>query len=225
MTTHAQNAPAPASPTEPVLATYVGGSITRADFERVIAAKVKPVRLLLATDEARKQALLESMVEFELLLQEAERRGYADHPAVKVAMRKAAVDQLIQGPLTVLPESLPKADVEAAYKARAAELNRPEQRRARHVVLATEAEALALISEAKKAGAGGSDLIAQAARDKSLDEATKRQSGELGYFFASGERVGGTERIAAELAQATFELRKDRDIAPSRSLRKAASAC
>ena len=219
-TSHAQNTPGPApdpaaaatTASEPVLATFQGGSIARSDLERVIALKVLPIRMEIAADPTRKRALLDQLVDFEILLREAERRGYADHPVVKREMRDAAVDALILGPLTVAPESVSKADIDAAYKARFDEFNKPEQRRARHVVLATEEEAKALIAEARKAGDKAAELIMKAARERSLDAATKRQSGELGYFAASGERVNGEGSIPAELAKAAFALRKEREI-------------
>jgi peptidyl-prolyl cis-trans isomerase C len=220
-TSHAQNAPstapAPAATattaSEPVLATYQGGSIKSSDLERVIGIKVLPIRAQIAADPERKKELLKQLIDFELLLLEAQRRGYGDHPNVKMEGRKASVDALILGPLTVAPESVSKADIDAAYAARSSEFNKPAQRRARHVVLPTEAEAVALIAEARKAGADGAQVLMKAARERSVDAATKRQSGELGYFAASGERVNGKGSIPAELAKAAFALRKDGEIA------------
>lgn len=220
-TSHAQNAPAKApapaavavAASEPVLATFNGGSISASDLERVIALKVLPLRMKIAEDSARKQELLEQLIEFELLLLEAQRRGYADHPEVRGHMREAAVDALIKGPLTVAPESVSKADIDAGYAARSSEFNKPEQRRARHVVLATEDEAKALIQEVRKAGDKAPEVLMKAARERSLDPVTKRQAGELGFFAASGERVNGEGSIPAELAKAAFALRKDREVA------------
>jgi len=213
-TAHAQNQPPPApaaATSEPVLATFQGGKVTSTDLERVIAQQVLPIRHGFAEDPTRKEELLDQLIDFELLLLEAERRGYADHPVVKREMRDAAVDALIAGPLTVAPESVSKEDIAAGYKARFDELNKPEQRRAQHVVLATEAEAKALIAEARSAGDKAAQLLAKAARERSLDD-TKRQSGELGFFAASGRRVNGEGSIAPELAKAAFALRKERDI-------------
>jgi peptidyl-prolyl cis-trans isomerase C len=207
---HAQDAKG--APTEPALATYQGGAITRADFEKVAAIKVPELRIALAKNEAKKRELLEDMIDFELLLQEAQRRGYADHPIVKLSAREESVRRLVEGPLVVTPESLPDADVNAEYEKRKAEFDQPERRRARHVVLATEEEAKALIAEARKPGARAPDLIARAAREKSLDEATKRQSGELGYFLESGQRAGQGIAVDPALASAAFALKKKEDV-------------
>lgn len=207
-TLHAQDA------NEPALATYAGGAITRADYEKTAATKIPELRLQLAKEESAKRALLEDMVDFELLLLEAQRRGYADHPAVVHAVRDESVKQLIEGPLAVALDSLPEADVKAAYQARIAEFTQPELRRARHVVLATEEEAKALIAEARKAGPKAGELIASVAREKSLDLATKRQSGELGAFSESGEHVGGKITVDPALVKAVFALRKEGDVAP-----------
>jgi hypothetical protein len=204
---HAQDAA-----TEPALATYQGGVITRADFEKVAAIKVPELRIALAKNEEKKRELLEDMIDFELLLQEAERRGYGDHPIVKLSTREESVRRLIEGPLLVTPESLSEAEVDAEYEKRKAELEQPARRRARHVVLATEEEAKALIAEARKPGVRAPDLIARAAREKSLDAETKRQSGELGYFFESGQRPGQGSTVDPALVKAAFSLKKKDDV-------------
>lgn len=200
------------APTEPALATYQGGVITRADFEKVAAIKVPELRIALAKSDAKKRELLEDMIDFELLLQEAQRRGYGDHPIVKLSAREESVRRLVEGPLVVAPESVPQAEVDAEYEKRKADFEQPARRRARHVVLATEEEAKAVIAEARKPGARAPDLIARAARDKSLDAETKRQSGELGYFFESGQRPGAGTAVDPALAKAAFALKKKDEV-------------
>lgn len=203
----ASRAQTTASPdAEPVLASYRGGEITVAELEQVIAIKPQHVRVALAQSTDKQKALLESMIDFEVLLQEAQRRGYADHPAVKLAMQDAAVGTLIEQ-LAVAPQSVPDAEVDAAYAERAGDFKRPEQRRARQVVLATKADATALIAEARAPGVDPSELIARAARERSLDEATKGRGGELGFFIASGQRIGTDGKVPPEIAKAAFALR------------------
>lgn len=205
---------AQSAPAEPALATYQGGSITREYYEKTAATKVPEIRIALAKNDAKRRELLEDMIDFELLLLEAQRRGYADHPLVTYAMREKSVQLLIEGPLVVAPESVPEADVKAEYAKRKAEFDQPERRRARHAVLATEAEAKALIAEARKAGEGAPDVIARAAREHSLDQDSKRQSGELGYLLATGERPGQPQGVDPAIARAVFALKKKDDVAP-----------
>jgi parvulin-like peptidyl-prolyl isomerase len=200
------------APTEPALATYQGGVITRADFEKVAAIKVPELRIALAKSDEKKRELLDAMIDFELLLQEAQRRGYDDHPIVKLSTREESVRRLIEGPLVVAPESLSDAEIDAEYEKHKAEFEQPARRRARHVVLATEEEAKALIAEAQKPGVRAPDLIARAAREKSLDTETKRQSGELGYFFESGQRPSLGTTVDPALASAAFALKKKDDV-------------
>jgi peptidyl-prolyl cis-trans isomerase C len=208
----AQDAPAAAA--DAAIATYQGGAITRADYERVAATKVLELRVQLARNDDKRRQLLEEMVDYEVLLLEAERRGYASHPAVIHAMREESVRQLLEGPLVVAPESVPQAEVDAAYKERIKEFVQPEKRRARHVIVATQAEAKALIAEARKPGIDASELIARTARERSLDETTKRQSGELGFFFASGERPAGNQSyVHLDIARAAFAIRKPGEVA------------
>ena len=207
----AQDAPAPAA--DAAVATYQGGAITRADYERVAAAKVPELRVQLAKNDDKRRELLREMIDYEVLLLEAERRGYAKHPAVVNAMREESVRRMLEGPLTVAPESIPQAEVDAAYKERIKEFVQPEKRRARHVIVATQAEAKALIAEARKPGTDANELIARVARERSLDEITKRQSGELGFFFASGERPGGKDSyVHVDIARAAFAIRKPGEV-------------
>lgn len=198
-----------------MLATFSGGGISLADYQHVVAGKVLPVRILLADEEPRRKALLEEMVDYELLVREAERRGYAEHPKVKVAVRIAEAEALVEGPLATAPESIPETEVEAAYAQRAGAFKRDEERRACHAVLASEADALALIAQARKAGSRAHEVVGRAARERSLDAATKGQSGELGFFTASGDRRGlPGEKLAPELVAAVYALRKNGDVAP-----------
>ena len=149
--------------------------------------------------------VLESMIRYDLLVREADARGYRDHVRVRTAAQAKANERLLLSHATVDMDAIGKPEIERAYAEHQREYSRPALRRASHVLLPTQAEAEALIAELKGTTR---ERFARVASDKSQDAATKNQGGELGYF----DREGKTERGAAgfaspQLAAAAFKLR------------------
>lgn len=214
----AANAPGGGAPTDavssgsPAIATFQGGHITVADMQAAIANKDLGTRARIAESGGR-QAFLEQLVRYDLLVREAERRGYGYHPAVIEAGKRAAITQMIERDLSVEPSSISASDVETHYQANLAKYGRPLLRRASHIEVATEAEAKALITELKTASR---DRFSKVAGERSRDERTRRQGGELGYFDREG-RLGGKRDIGAipsELAQAAFAQKRGVGLSP-----------
>jgi peptidyl-prolyl cis-trans isomerase C len=85
--------------------------------------------------------------------------------------------------------------------------------RASHILLGTEAEARALLPEAKKADLR---VFRQLARDKSIDEATKLRGGDLRYFDQSGKpRDQPDAQVPPQIVKAVFALKDVGDTAPA----------
>lgn len=194
---------AAAEPGDAVVARFTGGQLTVADVERAAANKVAHARARYAAEGGRERLLTE-LVRWELLVREADARGYARNPVVYEASTKAAVAAL-EADLAVDPATIPSDEVAQSYERNAAQFHMLPGRRASMIKLATEGEARDLIEEL----AGANRLqFAAAARERSIDEATRRQGGELGYFDRDGrqraKRAG--QRVAAELAEAVFAL-------------------
>src|SRR5262249_20672144 len=76
------------------IASFTGGAITVGDLEDVIAAKRPTLRAPLDL-EARKQ-LLSDLVRYDLLVLEAQRRGYREHALVIEAGKRTAITRLIE---------------------------------------------------------------------------------------------------------------------------------
>src|SRR5262245_25496585 len=73
------------------LPRFTGGQITVAHFEAAIANKDPVTRRRLAKTDGR-MSFLHELENYDLLALEAERRGYAKHPAVIDAQQRVAVD-------------------------------------------------------------------------------------------------------------------------------------
>lgn len=107
-----------------------GEEITVADFEQRIDGMAPYARVRYNTIEKR-QELLNTMIAFELLAKEAKQKGYEDDPAVLHAIKDTMVRRMLEDELRrrVSISDISQADVERAYREKAANFARPEQRR------------------------------------------------------------------------------------------------
>jgi peptidyl-prolyl cis-trans isomerase C len=184
-----------------VVARFEGGQITVGDLEDAIANKAPHIRERLSTPEG-KRALLRDMIDYELLLTEAQRRGYGNHVAVRDARTHAAVEKLQeQIALQHGPESLPAADVQAYYEAHRDVLSVPALRRASYAVLPSRTEAEALRRRAAR-------MPLPEFRRLAAEMDASGRGGELGYVDDSGHPGGnaGSEPRQPELAALAFSL-------------------
>ena len=192
------------------VATFQGGRITRADLESVIANKLPDQRAVIAREGAR--PVLESLIRWDLLVKEAEARGYADHAQVQEAVKAQQVDRLVAAATHVDPASIPEAEVARALEQRRSEFHRARMRRATYIVVAQQAEAAALSAKLKHATR---EQFAQAARELSIDVSSRNQGGELGYFDQDGKTEKGQPAHGLPpLTKAAFSLKHVGEVSP-----------
>jgi hypothetical protein len=184
-----------------VLATWKGGELRVRDWLAAYQVKTPPEQRALSTPDGRVQ-LLRDLERYELLVQEAERRGYGEHVLVQDATRDAALDALTKS-LAIAPESISDADVAAEFEATRVRWERPGIRRASLIAVASEAEAKELLHELR--GATREQFAAEA-RMRSI-HATRKQSGELGWFTHQGRGTEGNPvPVAAPFVDEVFAL-------------------
>ena len=164
-------------------------------------------------DRAELETLLGTLVRFELLSREAERRGFGTDPEVREATSQAAVQQMIRRDFDerITVESLPQAEVQAYYDAHPEEFSRAEVRRASHIVLESEEQARALVAEARAADARGFRALAQ---ERSIDPESRQRGGDLRYFDDHGVSPNSADPAVDEaIVRATFALANVGDVA------------
>jgi len=188
----AQNkAPAAAAPASPVVARVNGKPITRADVEAVYATL--PPQMQQAPLDAIFPALVNEMISRKLIGEAAEKAKLADDPQVQAKLRMAR-EQVLQQ--TFLERTLDKQMTEERVKARYEELLKSQPPRdevhARHILTATEADALAALEEVRK----GADF-AEVSKKRSTGP-TAATGGDLGFFTK--------EQMVPEFADAAFAL-------------------
>jgi hypothetical protein len=194
------------------VATFAGGRITLDDMQTVLDHRPRSVRAA-AVSAAGRQRLLSELLDYDLLVLEAERRGYRNRAATAQAARRAAVDALLAATRERAAPDANSPEIAAYFAEHPGDFQRPALRRAMHIQLASEAEARALL--ASLAGATR-EQFASIARERSLDPRTRRQGGELGYCDENGnawERAAD-QGCPAPIAKAMFALSKTNELVP-----------
>lgn len=191
-----------------VLARVGDVEITVQDFDDSLAAQGAYVRPRYATKE-RRRAFLEDMIRFELLAQEARRRGYFERDDVQRTRRLALIQAFLA---RRFPRDRPvdPERVRAYYARHRSEFRVPAQVRISQILVATEAEARALLQ--RLAQGVGPDRSAVPARFRrlaaahSLDEASRDRGGDVGFVVRPTEGEPWAYEVPRQVAAAGFEI-------------------
>jgi peptidyl-prolyl cis-trans isomerase C len=176
----------------PVVATVDGAPVHRAEVEA--AARALPDQMRQMPMQMLYGVLLDRVIDFRLLANEAERQKVGDDPAVGPALAEARAavlrEFLIQ---RTIEEGLTEEKLRARYEAKKAEEGFVrEEVHARHILVPTEDEAKAVIEELQ----GGADF-AEVAQARSTGPSGPA-GGDLGFI--------SREQVVPEFADAAFAL-------------------
>jgi peptidyl-prolyl cis-trans isomerase C len=190
--------PAPPSPPavfkDPVVATINGQPIHLSELE--VAQQALPPQYRSMPLQAVFPALLDKMIDSKLVVQDGRKNKVADDPAFKKRMvfveEQVIQDFWLQREIAkkVTPEKL-----QQRYEERLKSMPAEEEVHARHILVATEDEAKAIIADLKKGAA-----FDKVAKEKSTDKASGAEGGDLGWFKKSD--------MVKEFAEAAFALKK-----------------
>lgn len=160
------------------------------EFMAALAAQGRP-----ETPELRKQAL-EDLINREIFVQEAEKRGLARSPDVTKQLENFKRELMIRALLTQYVQQNPVTDAEikATYDKLAGSSNGQKEYRARHILVEKEDAAKAIIEQLKK-GAKFEDLAKQ-----SKDPGSAANGGDLDW--------NGPGTFVPEFSQAMVKLEK-----------------
>lgn len=192
-----------AAATENVVATYQTGHITREDVESVIAHRLPAQRARIAAPGGLVD-LVDKLIRYDVLVQEARARGYERNLLVRDAAMRQAVDLAVAERVTIDPKNIPAADVQRALEEHRREFTRPYMRRATQLQVATKSEADMAVASLKHATR---EQFSQYVREHSTDVATRGQGGELGYFDKDGNTDLGPV-VPPQLTAAVYKLQK-----------------
>jgi len=161
---------------DPVVATIDGEEVLRSDVDAVLSTL--PDQMRQAPIEQIYPMLLDRVIDFKLLEVEAEQSNLADDPELQPVLAQARAAVLRDA---MLRKKVDEGTTDDALKARYEEMKQQEgfsyeEVHARHILLASEDDAKAVIAELD----GGADFE-QLAKDKSTGPSGP-QGGDLGYF-------------------------------------------
>jgi peptidyl-prolyl cis-trans isomerase C len=161
------------------------------------------------TSPERRREFLDHLVQFELLVQEAERRGYRDRAEVQDARKQALVSELMREEIDaqLSPEDVTDDEVRAYFEAHPEEFDQPEQIRASHVLSSDRSRAMRILAEVK-ATPGDIAGFRRIAIERSEDPETRSRGGDLRFFSRppEGEDVGDWRGPPPAVARAAFGL-------------------
>jgi len=190
------------------LAKVDGVTITVKQLEDNINRQSPYIRARYQSKE-QKRVFLDNLIRFEVLAEEAKRRGLDKDPEVIQTMKSAMITKLMKDELEkgIKPEEVPEADMKAYFESHKDEFDKPEEVRVSAVILKKKAQADEVARAAKtaegKSNKGFRDLVTR----YSTDEETKLRGGDLRYFARDATEV------PKPVIEAAFALEKTGDIA------------
>jgi parvulin-like peptidyl-prolyl isomerase len=199
-----QKRPAPGSGS-PVLARMGDSVITAQDMETRLSTFSRSRYFMDAyANPEKKKELLKTMIDGELLYQEARRKGYDQDPAVK----REAVSRMLQNEIDaqVKPESVSDAEVEKYYKEHASQFSRLDQVRITQIVVKDAKKAAKVVSEAKALPKGNLEALRALVTKHSEDEASKAKGGDIGLVDSKTSSIPQPILEAAQAVKEAFDV-------------------
>lgn len=198
--------PAPASD---VVARLGKNVITVDDVQEQLNRREAFVRARYTAPEKKKE-FLDGLVRFELLAQEALKKGYQNDPDLIRMYKQWLVARLVQKNFDPQFEgkAIPQEEVRSYYEAHKQEMLRPERRRAGEIVVKTEAVANKVVALARKLGPADSAGFTELVTGFTEDPVGQRRNGETGPLVASGANT----RTPKEVIDVIFSMGKPGDV-------------
>jgi peptidyl-prolyl cis-trans isomerase C len=197
-----------------VIANVGNDTITVDDFKAKLDEQSPFIRARYTTLD-RKKEFLDNLIRFEVLAQEAQRRGLDKDPEVLNTVKKVMVQKLIRAEFddAQAGKDIPDEELKKYYDEHLEDYVKPERVRVSHLFIAApegpgrakvKSEAAKLLAEVKGKEAGtDKTAFLEAAKAKSNDDATKAAGGDLS--FKTKEELTGL--WGAKFADAAMNLK------------------
>jgi len=187
--------PSLAQAPDPVLAKVNGAEIRLSDLaiaEEEIGASLPQG----VTGDARREYLLTYLIDMVIVAQDAEVQGMSSSDEFKRRFLMARNKVLMELELRQhAKKSITEEAMRKVYDDAIKQMQTEEEVRARHILVAKEDEAKAIVADLKKGG-----NFEEIAKAKSIEPGAKESGGDLGYFTK--------EQMVPEFADAAFKLEK-----------------
>ena len=200
-----------------VIAQIGSVTLTVGDIEARLNGQSPFVRARFQTDE-RKKEFVDTQVRFEVLAQEAFRRGMHNDADVQESLKKILVQKLTRKEFEgrVSLQDIGEAEMRVYYDQHKDEYNKPEMMRASHILIAFGDDKAAAKAKAEDLRAKAADPqkledrnhFKALVEEHSADETTKRTAGDLRYLTADEveQRFGEAARKALFASETLNEV-------------------
>lgn len=194
-----------------VLAKVGDQEITLGEYAATLA-RLDPFERLRYQSADRRKQLLDELVDLELLAEEAKRRGLDRKPETQERVRQMLRDELLSQLRAEAPSpsDLSEADVRRYYDEHRDEFREPERRRVAHIQVSSEAEAKAVLEQARAASAAEwGKLVASKSKDRRTSPSASlplELAGDLGIVGPPGNPSGDNPNVPEPLRAAVFEI-------------------
>lgn len=204
--------PPPGTAQGPVAASFGKDRVTVAELNQRFAEMNPYARARYQTLEQRRD-YVEGLARFELLAQEAVRRGLHRDPDVVEAAKRVMVQALLKQELDEKSQALSDAEVKQYYDAHRDDYVKPAMTRLSHIAFSKERrpKAEAVLAEARALAPMDYAAFGRLAREHSEDPGTKALDGDL-RFLSDAEL---TTRLGPEVTAAAAALERVGDVAPA----------
>ncbi len=202
-----------------VLAKVGDHEITLGEYAATLD-RMDPFERLRYQSADRRKQLLNELIDLELLAGEARRRGLDKQPETQERVRQMLRDELLAQVRGAAgsPDDVSDADARRYYDEHRDDFREPERRRVAHIVLASEADAKALLEKAQAASpADWGKLVAEKSRDAKTKTGAvlpPELAGDLGIVGPPGHPRGANPAVAEPLRAAVFEIAKVGGVLP-----------
>jgi peptidyl-prolyl cis-trans isomerase C len=215
---------APAAKKDGPVVAKVGSDVITADEVKAKLAEQSPFLQARYKDFSHKKEFVQNMVRFEVLAQEAYKRGLDKQPEVQATLKKVLVQELIRQEFDEKKATFSDAELKSYYDKHIDEFVKPERIRSQMIFVAgpasdkaarakAKAKANELLAQIKENDARASDkhpkhaayvatLFSDLARKESNDAATQATGGDLRYLTLAEL----TKNYSEVFAKAVFAL-------------------
>ncbi len=171
--------------------------ITVSDFQDRINKQSPYVRSRYNSLEQKRQ-FLDTLVKFEVLVKEAQKRGFDKDPDVQRTMKQVMIEKMVQAEFSK-PVDISDNDARAYYDAHPEEFNQPPTTRVAEILVKDKATADKVLKDARAVGVDNESFRKMVAQ-YSIDLTTKDRGGDLRYFDEKSRDV------PREIVAAAFKL-------------------
>ena len=188
-------------------------TITIATIEKIVS-QMTPMQVGDLKDPARMEKFIDRLVKTDLMAEEAKRRGFDKDDEVTSIYKNKLASLMHRRIVEESDKAEPaEEDLKKYYDEHYDDYHKPEKTRARHILIKDKAKAEETLKKALGEKIKQPDFR-KLAKERTENENTKKQGGDLGFFTRVADRKEDDKQIDPALVEAAFGLKANGDVHP-----------